>query len=57
LSPVAAIKINRHHFGAVREMVAVARTSWAYRPFGIIHEGQRILVDSLIFGNIDRMAK
>lgn len=57
LSPVAAVEINRHHFGAVREVLAVVRTFWAYRPFGIVHDGRRIAVDSLVFANIDRMAK
>ena len=57
LSPVAAVEINRHHFGAVKEVIAVARTFWAYRPFGIVHDGRTIRVDSLVFANIDRMAK
>lgn len=57
LSPVAAVEINRHHFGAVKEVLAVMRTFWAYRPFGIVHDGRDIRVDSLVFANIDRMAK
>lgn len=57
LTPVAAVEINRHHFGAIKEVLAVARTFWAYRPFGIRHDGRTIRVDSLVFANIDRMAK
>jgi len=57
LSPVAAVEINRHHFGAIREVLTVMRTFWAYRPFGIVHDGRQIAVDSLVFANIDRMAK
>ena len=57
LSPVAAVEINRHHFGAIREVLAVARTFWAYRPFAILQDGRTVRVDSLVFANINRMAK
>lgn len=57
LSPVAAVEINRHHFGAVKEVVSVVRTFWRYRPFEIVHDDRRTRVDSLVFANIDRMAK
>ena len=42
LSPVAAVEINRHHFGAIKEVFAVTRTFWAYRPFAIVHDERTI---------------
>ncbi|NIZ90455.1 diacylglycerol/lipid kinase family protein [Kineococcus rubinsiae] len=57
ITPVAAAALNEHHLDAVKETVLVARTFWHYRPLTIRHDGRDIDLDSLVFANIDRMAK
>ena len=57
ISPVAAAALNEHDLDAVKETVLVVKAFWKYRPMTIEHEGHRIRIDSLVFGNIDRMAK
>ncbi|WP_345711816.1 acylglycerol kinase family protein, partial [Kineococcus glutinatus] len=57
ISPVAAAELNRHDLDAVREALLVVRSFWRYRPLTITHDGNRIALDSLVFANIDRMAK
>ena len=57
ISPVAAAELNQHDLDAVKETFLVVRSFWRYRPLTITHEGHRIELDSLVFANIDRMAK
>ncbi|ABS01829.1 diacylglycerol kinase family enzyme [Kineococcus radiotolerans] len=57
ITPVAAAALNEHHLDAVKEALLVAKAFWGFRPMTIAHEGRRIKLDSLVFANIDRMAK
>ena len=57
ITPVAAAALNEHHLDAVKETVLVAKAFWHYRPLTIRHSGTDIDLDSLVFANIDRMAK
>ncbi|WP_432524940.1 diacylglycerol/lipid kinase family protein [Kineococcus sp. SYSU DK006] len=57
ITPVAAAALNEHDLDAVKESMLVVRAFWSYRPLAIVHEGRRLRIDSLVFANIDRMAK
>jgi diacylglycerol kinase (ATP) len=49
--------LNKHTLNAFKEIVLVLKTFRKYRPFKIIHRGRIMRLDSLLFGNINRMAK
>jgi diacylglycerol kinase (ATP) len=57
ITPVVAVEFNRHELNAVKESFLAVRSVWRYRPLNITHEGRGIELDSLVFANIDRMAK
>ena len=57
LTPVVATELNRHTLTAFKEIVLVLKTFHKYRPFKISHGGKVISLDSLLFGNINQMAK
>jgi diacylglycerol kinase (ATP) len=57
LTPVAATELNRHTLNSFREAVLVVRTFFKYRPFKIRHADKVIRLDSLLFANINQMAK
>ncbi|GAA0318202.1 diacylglycerol kinase family lipid kinase [Kineococcus aurantiacus] len=57
ISPVAAAALNEHDLDAVKESFLVVHAFWKYRPLTITHDGDDIQLDSLVFANIDRMAK
>ena len=57
ISPVAAAALNEHDLDAFRETFLVLREFWRYRPLTISHGGRDLRIDSLVFANIDRMAK
>ena len=57
ITPVVAVEFNQHDLDAVKESLLALRSAWRYRPFTITHDGHRIQLDSLVFANIDRMAK
>ena len=57
ITPVVAVEFNRHDLDALKEGVLALRTVWRYRPLTITHGGHRLELDSLVFANIDRMAK
>lgn len=57
ITPVAAAALNEHDLDAVKEAQLVVRAFWRYRPLTITHDGNDISIDSLVFANIDRMAK
>jgi diacylglycerol kinase (ATP) len=57
LTPVVAVELNRHTLNALRELVIILRTFLKYRPFKIrLNEGV-VRLDSLLFCNINKMAK
>jgi len=57
LSPMVAAELNRHQLNPFKEMALVAKTFFKYEPFHISQHGKIRVLDSLIFTNIDRMAK
>lgn len=57
LTPVVAVELNRHSLNALRECLIVLRTFFKYRPFKISRGGKVLKLDSLLFGNINQMAK
>lgn len=57
LTPVVAVELNRHTLNAFRELWLVLNTFFKYRPFKISCQGKVIRLDSLLFANINQMAK
>lgn len=58
LTPIVAIDLERGGKGSMREIVSVVRTFARFRPFRIrLPDGSTPAYDSLVFANIDRMAK
>lgn len=57
MTPGIAVELNRHRLNRFRELVIVLKAFWQYRPFTIEQEGIRRELDSLIFANINEMAK
>ena len=58
LTPIVAIDLEKGSKGSLRELVTVVRTFARFRPFPIdLAEGGRVRLDSLLFANIDQMAK
>ena len=58
ITPVVAVDIEEGGKGSWREIVAVVRGFRRFRPFPVdLADGSRIEVDSLLYANIDRMAK
>jgi diacylglycerol kinase (ATP) len=58
LTPVVAIDLEKGSKGSLREIVSVVRTFARFRPFALdLDDGRRVRLDSLVFANIDQMAK
>ena len=58
LTPIVAIDLEKGGKGSFKEIVSVVRTFAKFRPFTIdAHPGGRRSLDSLLFANIDEMAK
>lgn len=57
LTPLVAKELNEHTLNRFREMWLALKTYWSYRPFAIIHDGQKKTFDSILMVVIDRMAK
>lgn len=58
LTPVVAIDLEKGGKGSFTEIVSVVRTFAKFRPFPIeLEDGSRIRFDSLVFANINEMAK
>ncbi|HEV7655331.1 MAG TPA: diacylglycerol kinase family protein [Mycobacteriales bacterium] len=58
LTPVVAIDLEKGGKGSLREIVSVVRTFARFRPFALdLSDGGRVRLDSLVFANIDQMAK
>ena len=58
LTPVVAVDLEKGGKGSWREIVSVVRGFARFRPFPIrLEDGRRRRVDSLVFANIDEMAK
>lgn len=57
LTPVVAVELNKHSLNALRELWIAVRTFVQYRPFKIRHGSNVLRLDSLLFANINQMAK
>lgn len=57
ITPVVAVELNKHSLNAFLEVFVVMKSFMKYRPFRIRHDGAVHKLDSLIFGNINTMAK
>jgi diacylglycerol kinase (ATP) len=58
LTPIVAIDLEKGGKGSLGEIVSVVRTFARFRPFAIdLADGTRARLDSLLFANIDQMAK
>ena len=58
LTPIVAIDLEKGSKGSLREIVTVVRTFARFRPFELdLEKGGRVRLDSLLFANIDQMAK
>ncbi|MDB5168865.1 MAG: diacylglycerol kinase catalytic region [Candidatus Saccharibacteria bacterium] len=57
LTPVVAVELNKHTLNAFREMLVAIRAFYKYQPFKIEHADTVIKLDSLLFANINQMAK
>lgn len=57
LTPVVAAELNRHSLNALRELIIVVRAFAQFRPVTIRTGGRTARFDSLIFSNINEMAK
>jgi diacylglycerol kinase family enzyme len=58
LTPVVAVDLEEGGKGSWKEIVSVVRAFSRFRPFPILLEdGRRRRIDSLVFANIDQMAK
>lgn len=57
ITPVVATELNRHTLNAFKETFIIFKTFFTYRPFTIRYNGKLLKLDSLLFGNINQMAK
>jgi diacylglycerol kinase (ATP) len=58
LTPVVAVDLEKGGKGSFKEIISVVRTFARFRPFTIrLEDGRRRSFDSLLFANIDEMAK
>lgn len=52
-----AVELNKHSLNALKEASLVIKKFYKYRPFKIIKDDAVVKLDSLIFSNINTMAK
>lgn len=57
LTPAVATELNRHTLNAFKEISLLLKTFFKYRPFKIRRRNKITAFDSLIFANINQMAK
>jgi diacylglycerol kinase family enzyme len=57
LTPVVAVELNQNTLSSLKETFIILKAFFKYRPFSIRHEGKTYRLDSLLFGNINQMAK
>lgn len=57
ITPLVATELNRRQLNHWRELLLVATTFWRYKPFVIEVAGKRQQYDSIVFANINKMAK
>ncbi len=57
LTANVSLELNRQALNPVREIVIILRALYRFRPVSIQTEGNQLAIDSLIFSNINQMAK
>ena len=57
ISPEVAVELNRHSLNFLRELQIIFGTFFRFTPFSVTHEGTTRKIDSLLFANINEMAK
>lgn len=57
LTPLVAVELNKHTLSAFKETWLAVKTFWGLKPFEVVVDGKKLKFDSLVCGNIDRMAK
>lgn len=57
ITPEVGDQLNRHGKDLLSEIILVSKTFMKFQPFTIVHAGQRRVCDSLLFANINEMAK
>lgn len=57
ITPAVAVELNKHELNRWRESLLLAKTFLKFEPFYIEIEGKHKQFDSLIFANINQMAK
>lgn len=57
LTPVIAAELNKHDLNAFKEIKIVLQRFYKYRPFKIKRGGRVVRLNSLLFANINQMAK
>lgn len=57
ITPEVAVELNKHSLNTLQEIRIVIKAFLRYKPFTVEYRGVRREVDSLIFANINEMAK
>lgn len=57
ISPQVAVELNRHSLNRYKETVIAIKAFVGFKPFSVTYQGKTRLLDSLIFANINEMAK
>lgn len=57
ITPQVAVELNKHQLNTFQEIRIVIRAFLRYKSFLVEYKGQKRRVDSLIFANINEMAK
>lgn len=57
LTPVVAVQLNKYKLNALKEAWLVVKTFYKYRPFTIEVGARKMQLNSLLFANINEMAK
>lgn len=57
LTPVVGAELNKHNLNPVKEKFIAAKAFQNFKPFKISHNSDMMLLDSLVFTNINQMAK
>lgn len=57
ITPEVAVELNKNDLDIFQEIRIVVKSFLKYRPFTVEYEGKKREVDSLIFANINEMAK
>lgn len=57
LTPVIATELNKRKLNAFNEITLVIKTFMKYKPFEISHNGELLELNSILFANINQMAK